>query len=242
MTQKESNEGSGMDRRTLLQATGVAAGSLVGMKNVSAQEIKQSAEKISEVEFVEVLIEHENTPDYPTAHADKFVRYMIGEDKLLLSDFVNKNDAYELVKNDKVINKNGEHITPQAGTSSEPPNKRLTISTGVDGRSSVILQLEEPYSPPSPNISRMNDELVKVNDDESGIELTVSRGEDDRVRLPDQKVVVRQKSDSFRTIQDPQLGEERKVRKRGELRSVEVTPVVTVKNHGRIDVYSRGGD
>jgi len=180
MTQKETDKETGINRRKLLQATGVAAGSLMGMKNVSAQEIRQSAEKISEVEFVEVLMEHRDAPDYPVAHADKFARYTVEEDTLLLSDFVGENDAYGLVKNDRVINSNGRHGTPQSGIPSESRdkidtrdnpeprnnsgsrNKTLTISTGIDGRPSVILQLEEPYSPPSPNLRRMNNDGVSI--------------------------------------------------------------------------------
>jgi len=252
MTQKETDKETGINRRKLLQATGVAAGSLMGMKNVSAQEIRQSAEKISEVEFVEVLMEHKDTPNYPIAKADKFARYRVEEDTLLLSGFVDENDAYGLVKNDKVINSNGRHGTPQSGipsgrrndagrrNNSGPGDKSLTISTGVDGRPSSILQLEEPYSSPSPNLKRMDNNGVSI--EANGVEVTVPRRSEDKAELPNQEIMVREKSDSFRTIKDPRIGEERKIRERGKTKSVEVTPEVTVKNHGRIGVYKERGE
>jgi len=239
MTEKGSDQDTGIDRRKLLQATGVAAGSMLGMKNVSAQEIKQSAEKISEVEFVEVLIEHQNTPDYPVGGVDKFATYRVEEDVLLLGNFIDKKTDRYFIENDRIMSNNGRITTVQSAISSRPSNKYLTVETGIDGRPSKKLQLEEPYSPPSPNVE-MDDGavLIRVNSTST----KVKQGSENKLFLSERSVMVREKSNSYKVIEDPRRGGKTMTKERGKVNSIEVTPVITIKNHGRVKVHGVGGE
>lgn len=170
-----------------------------------------SADKLGSVQLLEAVLTHENSPNFPIVHNDD------------VQPFILRDDSRELILNDYIDNSYGEKLVQHdlaIWNGSEISTNAKTF--GRDHKKAELgggsyLVLDEHYAEP----------VLSVTPTKSGIR--VKAGRESKEVGPSERATLR--------LQPRQT----RAKGRDGSRTVELTPVLKVMNHGRVEVKTRGG-
>lgn len=232
---------SDVDRRQFLQTTGAIAGVSAFDADGLHLDLTDTA-PLADTLFVEILLEHEGTPDTPIVHNDGFLDYAVdpGTRQMVLTPFADADAVATVRDHDAVVSSDG--YRPAPGVAIDRPQSRLlTVAQGRDGTPAKQLQLETEYAPPQVTVDAVTGDAVTVSSAERDV--VVPADEAATLHLDPRTVEVSRPTDSFREAPDTRTGGTT-LRREYQVEAVDVTPRVSARNYGRIDVFEheRGGE
>jgi len=168
--------------------------------------------KANEKQLVKLDIQYRDLPDFPPSHTDNIVPYRFTPkyNQLYVSDWISESENRKVRSDKPLISVNGEalHTTP-AVVSDTHPVQLLPVRRGFRRK------IDEGYSGPTPRITIDNQKaIVSIGNSTT----TISSGDKKELELESVDVIGR-----------PDEGA-------GEPASFSITPVVKVRNAGRVEI------
>lgn len=222
-----------VERRELLKATGAGVG-LVGIGVLPGVSVAAETENsIGEATFVEVSVGHEDVPSYPVTHSDDFAEYLVDgtRGRVVLTKFAD-DETRTLFRNNDLV------ATDMTGSYRTPPRVQFGGTRSQYARLGPTreLQLDSVYRSPSISLRNAPDGSVEASSGPGTVRVDPRAHE--QLRLPQQEVTGRPSDAGTETVLDHRTeSREIEVTTRGERGTSAVTPVVTVTNHGAVEVY-----
>ena len=228
-----SKEKSGVERRKFLKASGASFG-LAGVGIIpNISKAIENGTSLGEVTFAEMSVGHENVPSFPVAHTDDFAEYLVGNerDQVVLTKAADDETVGTFRNSDAVA-------TDMNGLYQRFSNARFNDDRSEFARLDPTreLQLTKPYRSPPIKLNENSAGTVEVV--AGGASISVKPNGTEQLTLSPREVVGRSTDTGMKTIQDPrQKGQEIEVPKKGKEKTATITPVVTVINHGSVEVF-----
>lgn len=224
---KEEN----LKRRTVLKASGATAvfGTFGGLSR-SVRAAPSAGEELATTRVVDVGLSYRNAPDEPASHTDDVADYVVdsANGKLVLNRPVSDADVDHVRANDFVAK--GESFFAAPGTAFGYE------ATGLPAGPTHELELAEPHALPEIGVEPDSDGSATVR--AAGRSRTVEPDASGELALPEVEVSVRPQSDELVEVEDERRGTTQMVRKRGDIETVTVQPVVEAVNLGQVDVHA----
>lgn len=217
-----------ISRRDVLRSTAAASALSLVSQTASAEEPK----KMSEVEFVDVGLRYDGAPEYSCMHNDGFLDYNVEERNLIFNSHIEK-EVIEQFRNQKSMMKALEYASLPKIAFDFGPISNLPSRLGPDMDIGVRLKTKEERVPPQVNISNGSGGIIAQID---GRGIKIPPGEQIDITLEEITATVDKPTENFREIPDPRTGDTKK-RRIYEDEKVTLSPVVTVRNHGKVSVY-----
>lgn len=185
--------------------------------------------------FVEAFLGHEGTPEFPVGHSDDFPRYLLdaAAGEVVVTPAAGES-ARRLFRSGAPVASEGARdlaALPATLFGGGP-----STSLRVDPTRELVLA--EPSPVPAVDLDVRGDGGVAVS--VADRTLAVPSGEGRRLELDPREVAVRRRGPGTETVPDKRGGT-LEVPALGEIATTEVTPVVTVLNHGTVDAFAYAG-
>lgn len=201
-----------VERRKLLKSVGVATPVATLGRSEYFDLSDADREKVGKSNFVQASISYEPREVYPVIHWDGFPKFTVTDDDKLEFFLIESNDLDNFRTSDTVVAY--EDITEQhhyerlSEPTVVPKNEVGEITTGID--SSVRAHTH----PELPAIFDSDGDAVTVRT--GNRRTTVASDQEKTIRLTDRKITAVEK---------------------GKKKKDTATPILTVKNHGSVEVY-----
>lgn len=215
----------------MLKASGATAvfGTFGGLSR-SVRAAPSAGEQLTTTRVVDVGLTYRNAPDEPVSHTDDVADYVVdsANGKLVLNRPAS-NDVADVLRANNFVAK-GESFF------SAPGRAFGYEATGLPAGPTHELSLAEPHTLPEVGVEPGSDGRATVR--AAGRSRTVEPDSSNELVLPEVEVRIRSQSDELVEVEDPRRGTTQKVRKRGEVETVTVQPVVEAVNLGRMSVHA----
>lgn len=211
---------------------------IIGVIMILLGNVEAKGEKKNKLFFIETGINCTNIPHHARADNDGFAPYLVNpsEKSITLGHGLTKGQRNRM-KNKPEVGKSLNKVAALPGKVSDSRTQsRLPILSEQRGFLAGVGITESSVHLPEVHARRLVDDRAEVK--VAGNSVTVNPGKRSVVDLGTETVQFRERPDEFSEREDPRRpGKTIKVRKMGDLQSIDIGMELVIRNRGRLDVY-----
>lgn len=192
------------------------------------------------IQFVEAKLEFLDVPDEaPRIKSDGFTPYVVNEKQNQLSIITAPVDQFS---DGSTVLYDGAVQTIPTQAFERELKRQITFETDFPQSNKIIAELEGEINPPNIAVKK-GDRGDKIRITVDGRPRTIPAGHTKSIKFSTRDIRYRGKSKESKTVPNPRDKGPETVRrpKPGPINNASVTPSLTVRNHGSLNVYGKKG-